>query len=118
MLECSTSEDQVVIKWLFNGIKIELDDERYKFSPFGLNNNLTIVDPSTSESGNYSCEIDVDSVVEMKPVTVNITVFAGTHIICVHFIKLSLISIHFYIYVCSYIYISCCIGLYIHYIAT
>ena len=99
-LKCSTSEDQVVVKWLFNGTKIELDDERYKFSPPGLNNNLTIINPSTSESGNYSCEIDVDSVIEMRPVTVNITVFAGTHIMYMHFIKLSLIKIQ-----CSYSYI-------------
>lgn len=76
-LICSSSEDEVVVKWLFNGTEITLDDERYMFSPPGLNNMLTIINPNTSESGDYSCEIDIDSTVENIPSTVNITVLPG-----------------------------------------
>ena len=60
-INCSASEDQVVVRWSFNGTEIAPDDERYIFSPPGLNNILTIINPNASESGNYSCNIDIDS---------------------------------------------------------
>jgi len=78
MLNCSAAEDEVVVKWLFNGTEIALNDERYMFSPPGLNNILTIINPSTSESGNYSCRIDVDEM-DIES-TVIVTVLAGMDI--------------------------------------
>jgi len=76
-LNCSAAEDEVVVKWLFNGTEIALNDERYIFSPPGLNNILTIINPNTSESGDYSCRIDVD--IEVDTEFVMITVLAGMH---------------------------------------
>lgn len=76
-LNCSASEDHVVVKWLFNGTEIALDDERYIFSPPGLNNILTIINPNTSESGNYSCRINITSPIEDDDDTIPIMVLPG-----------------------------------------
>ena len=82
-LNCSTSEDDVVVRWLFNGKEIALDDERYVFSPLGLNTMLTIINPNTSDSGVYSCEIDLPegSRTEIGPSEVNVTFLLGMDII-------------------------------------
>ncbi|XP_065910295.1 uncharacterized protein [Dysidea avara] len=73
-LNCSTSQTGVVIKWLFNGTEISLDDERYMFAPAGLNTMITIINPNVSESGDYSCVIDVNSDTDIGDDTV-ITIF-------------------------------------------
>ena len=93
-LNCSTSEDDIVVKWLFKGEEIALDDERYMFSPPGLNNILTIINPNISESGNYSCEIDTDTSVETNAM-MNIVVSPGTYnlVICVFRYFIVLVSV-------------------------
>ena len=94
-INCSTSENGVVVRWLFNGERIAFDDERYMFSPPGLNNTLTILNPNTSDSGVYSCEIDLPegSRTEIGPTEVNITILQGMHMCisilsqCIHIMK-------------------------------
>jgi len=75
-LNCSTSQEGVVVKWLFNGTEISPDDERYMFAPDGLNTMITIINPNVSESGDYSCVINVNSGTDIGDDTV-ITIFPG-----------------------------------------
>ena len=78
-LNCSSSQEGVVVKWLFNGSEISLDDERYMFAPDGLNTVNTIINPTVSESGDYSCVIDINSDADIGDDTV-ITIFPGMFI--------------------------------------
>ena len=70
------------MRWLFNGKEIALDDERYVFTPLGLNTMLTIINPNTSDSGVYSCEIYLPegSRTEIGPSEVNVTFLLGMDI--------------------------------------
>ena len=79
-ITCLTSEDKVTLRWLLNGTVIALDDEKYMFSPPGINTMLTIVNPSTSDRGNYTCEIDVQYTVETS-VTIMVTISQGMYCI-------------------------------------
>ena len=94
-LNCSTSQTGVVIKWLFNGTEISLDDERYMFAPAGLNTMITIINPNVSESGDYSCVIDVNSDTDIGDDTV-ITIFPGMSVATGRSVSTVEIAVHTY----------------------
>ena len=57
-LSCRPSESDIALQWLYNGNDIS-SLPQYQFNPPFLNHNLTITHANDTDSGNYTCAINL-----------------------------------------------------------
>ena len=71
-LSCRLSYSDIALKWSYNGSDIN-SSLHYQFTPPSLNHNLTIVNASVVDSGNYVCAFRLSTIKQ----TISLTVVAS-----------------------------------------
>lgn len=61
-LECEVSRDNAEVRWLKDGVELELDNENVTVTTDGLIRRLTIHSPSIADSGKYTCDARDDTI--------------------------------------------------------
>ena len=68
-LSCSPSESDIALQWSYDGSDIN-SSLHYQFTPTPLNHNLTIINASVVDSGNYVCAFELKNMQETIVLTV------------------------------------------------
>ena len=71
-LSCRPSHSDIALQWSYNGSDIN-SSSHYQFTPPSLNHNLTIVNASVVDSGNYVCAFSLPNIKQ----TISLTVIAS-----------------------------------------